>query len=474
MTMRTSRIAFVLPLLLTALPTSGDTSFTGTGWLTGVPVAGILCTNGSGQVYLNGNVHTLRVMADDTRVTGRLEAMPHVAFLPDGTRQFTGRAYSEVGTWDTAGTTFTPSGGVWDLSYGGVTQVDGSIHYEIAGYGIGGNIDGLRAEITANRGPGASFDPAISYAISGTIKPAPVNTTVSIDVFDDGEANGWDLGAGGGLPGITETDGRLTLDCDWTGIKTSSNPVLTLAWAGHDQAWAASDAQTVELRTDLVALNPAADSAALAFAVQQGGPNYVLFKGHTWLMLFKQNGAAYVFLCGSHIVTPDTGVVMSLALTKVGQNLVLTGRILEKAAPSNVLGQLSFLDTPDADAVLSSQEVADLIGGPVSGFGPDPGAFWTTGQRAWLGVWQYTDGTEPPAQVAFDNVQFRTYDVPPIGIERAVRISFPDLGGNGRIEAASDVQGPYLPVQFLDLPGMKTLTLPVRGPTRFIRVHQAP
>ena len=36
--MRASKIVFTLPLLLAALPVVAATSFTGTGWLTGVPV----------------------------------------------------------------------------------------------------------------------------------------------------------------------------------------------------------------------------------------------------------------------------------------------------------------------------------------------------------------------------------------------------------------------------------------------------
>ena len=433
---------------------------------------GILCTNGSGQVYLKGNAHTLRLLADATKITGRLEAMPHVAFQPDGTRQFTGTAYSEVGTWDAAGTNFTANGGVWDLLYRGVTQTNGSIHYDIVGYGIGGPIDGLQTEITADRGPGPMFDPSIPYAFSGTIKSAPLNSNLVTDDFNDGILTGWEPGGGSGMPVASETDGHFTINCDWTGVPTV-HPLNTFAWAGHNQAWSVSDAHTVELRADLVALNPAADSATLAFAVQQGGPNYVLFKGHSWLALLKQNGAAIALLCGARLVTPDTGVVMSLALTKAGQNLVLTARVSEKAAPTNVLGQLSYLDTPASDPVLSSQEIANLIGGTVPGFGPDPGPFWTTGQRVWLGVWQYTDGTKPAAEAVFDNVELCTYELPPVGIERAVR-SFPDMGRNWAVEVAPNVQGPYLPFQAQELPGMQMLTVPADDIMRFFRPCLAP
>lgn len=470
--MRSSRFFLALPLLLAALPAGAATGFTGTGWLTGVPVPGILCTNGSGQVYLKGNVHTLRILADgEPRITGRLQAMPDVAFQPDGTRQFTGTALSEVGAW--AGTNLTASGGVWDCRYRGVTQVDGSIHYDLVGYGIGGSIDGLRTEITADRGPGSPFDPSIPYDFSGTIKPAPVNTSLLIDDFSDGDSSGWELGANAGRPGKSETSGHFTLNCDWTGVPTT-DPFNTLVWAGHSSSWTVPDAQTLELRSELVALNPAADAATLAFAVQPGGPNYILMKGHSWLALGKHNGYAIAALCGKKLVTPDTDVVMSLALTKVGQNLVMTGRVFDKAVPANVLAQLSYLDTPASDTVLTSQQIADLIGGTVPGFGPDPGPFWTAGQRVWLGVWQNTDGTKPPAEAVFDNVQLWTSEVPTVGMERAVRLSWPATGLNYTPQWAPTPQGPWQAVPDQIMPGMNQVTVPTSGTMGFIQLIQAP
>jgi hypothetical protein len=88
--MRSSKIVLALPLLLAALPTNADPSFTTTGWLIGVPVPCILCTNQAGQAYFKGNVHVLRFESAELHVTGRFQTMPEVAFQPDGTRRFTG------------------------------------------------------------------------------------------------------------------------------------------------------------------------------------------------------------------------------------------------------------------------------------------------------------------------------------------------------------------------------------------------
>lgn len=469
--MRISRIVLALPLLLAVLPAGADTNFTGDGWLTGVPVPGVLCTNSSGQVYLKGNIHMLRLLANDPRVTGRLEAMPHIAFQPDGTRKFTGTAYSEVGAW--VGTNFTATGGVWDLLYRGVAQADGSLHYNIVGYGIGGTIDGLRTEIAASRGPGPAFDPSIPYTFSGTVKPAPINSNVVVDDFNDGILTGWTAGGNTSLPTLTEDGGLLTMGCDWTGIPTSG-VLSTLAWAGHDVDWSAPDGQTVEVRVDLVDLNAATDSAVLAFAVQRGGPTYALLKGHGWMLLLKQSGMAIAGLCGKTVLIPETGEVLSLALTGVGQNLVLTARVFDKAEPKTVRGELNYVDTPAADAVLTDSQISGIIGANITGFLSDPGVPYKTGQRAWLGLWQNTDGTKPPAQASFDNCEFGTYEVPQVGIQRAVRLSWPATGMKYTIEAATGLRGTFGPVQDPAIPGVETWNLPANEPMEIFRVRSAP
>jgi hypothetical protein len=230
----------------------------------------------------------------------------------------------------------------------------------------------------------------------------------------------------------------------------------------------------VELRADLMALNQASDSAVLGINVGPG-QGYVLMKSHGWFALCKANQTTMAALCGDKVATPDTGVVMSLALTDAGQNLLLTARVFDKTDPTKLLYERAYLDTPASDEVLSSQGIADLVGASLSGFGADPGAAWKTGQRVWLGVWQNTDGTKPAAEAAFDNLELRTYEVPQVGIERAVRLTWPAPAGvNWAVEAAPTVQGPWLPVQDLGMPGLQKLTVPLSNPAQFFRLQQAP
>lgn len=449
--------------------------FNGAGQLVGVPIPGVLVTNGIGQVFLKGNVHIMRLAAEDPRVSGRLQAMPDVAFQPDGTRIFVGTAWAEVGTWDLANPAkpqFIPSGGLWNLNYRGVTQVDGSIQYSFAGYGLGGGIDGLRVEASATRGPGPSFDPAIPYRIEGTILPPPDSTQVVIDRFD-GELAGWEAGGGSVMPTVNTVGERLAIRCEWSGILTAG-PFNTLAWAGHDQSWEVLDGHTVELCADLAALNAEADSAVLAFAVQRGGPNYVLLKGHDWVVLMKQTGAGAAALCGNKAVLPDSGIILSLALTRSGEDVRVTGRVSNKASPAVVLYERTYLDTPAADRVLNSQELAELLGGEMNGLGSDPDLVWTSGKRIWLGVWQNSDGKKGAAEALFDNVELRTSEIPPIGIGQAVRLSWPASGTTFGVEAGDTVQGPWFPVQDGAAPGVQQITIPAKNPAAFFRLRKAP
>jgi hypothetical protein len=91
-----------------------------------------------------------------------------------------------------------------------------------------------------------------------------------------------------------------------------------------------------------------------------------------------------------------------------------------------------------------------------------------------LGVFQDTDGTKPPAEATFDNLEFRTYEVPQIALERAVRLTWPDTGTSYLIEAAPTVQGPWLPFQDSVLPGMQQMTAPANDIMKFFRPRQAP
>ena len=444
-------------LLLALIPAKADTRFTFTGWLTGVPLPGIQCTNGSGQVYLKGNVHTVRVLASSPLATGRLEAWMDMAYQADGTAIFAGPAYLEAGTWDSTGTNFTASGGVWDMTYSGVVHADGSDTYKLVGYGVGGAIEGQRILVNATRAAGPPFDPTIPYQGSGTIKPAPVNTRLVVDDFADNLFT-WPLsGAGSGSFNAIETDQQLTLRGTWT--SPTWNLSDHMAWTGQWRNWSVPDGQTVELRADLVSLNQSATAAMVAL-YHDWGQGYGFMKAGSWVVLLAQKGGPACFRAGQ-IATSNTNVVIALSITPSGQNVILTGRIIDKQTGA-ILHQITAVDTPAEDPALSPAELAQITGCQVwHDFGPDiAGAPWKNGNSVELFLVQDTDGTLPPAEATFDNIELLAYAVPQLSIERAVRLSWPATGTNFRIEAAPTVNGPWLPVLDPVIPNMNQLTVP--------------
>ena len=107
--------------------------------------------------------------------------------------------------------------------------------------------------------------------------------------------------------------------------------------------------------------------------------------------------------------------------------------------------------------------VPDVAGAPWSFSGP------------WLGLFQYTDGTQPELDVTYDNLELRTSEIPGVGIERAVRLSWPVSSTiNYAVEGAPTVQGPWLPVQDPVLPGFQQKTVPASDNMGFFRLRQAP
>jgi hypothetical protein len=457
-------------MLLAALPVTAATStpYTATGWITEVPVLGIWATNASGRVFLKGNVHVARVQADDPRVTGRLQAIMDVAYQADGTGVFYGTAYQEVGTWQNQ-TNFTPTGGLWELSYRGLAQPDNSDQMRMVGYGIGGPIDGLRLEITATRGPGPIFDPAIPYTAAGTVKPAPVNTTEIVRNFDGNDpytATTWGNGS------LVESNRQFNAIGDFPVPTTSvQDSYVFSGW--ESPTWSVPEGLTREWRVDLVSLDENATNTTI-FVAGTLGRFYAFFKGRDFSFLLKWSGSPSIFAC-DRVATPNSNVVLALALTRVQPNLVITARVLDKANPNVVLYQRSVVDTPNVDPTLTVDEFQAVSGMRLVDLAPDPAGAPFTSFWAELGMFQYTDGAQPAPKAVFDNLEVRTYELPQIGIERGARLSWPAPAGvNYVVETAPTVLGPWRPIRELELPGVKQMSVPVNGTSEFFRLQQAP
>ena len=463
-------------LLLAALPATAQTStpYAGTGWVIGVPVLPEVCTNGAGQVLLRANVQTLRVDGTDARFPGRRSVFTDGAYQADGSALIYGTCYHEVGTWDATGTNFTATGGIWEINWRGVMQTDYSLQLSLAGYGSGGSIDGLRMAETATRAAAsAPIDPTVPLLYTGTIKPPPVNASEIVDNFDDNLFTGtlWGMGT------VTESNQQFIARGSFAGVHTTS---IQDSWVGGklkpNTTWIVPDGMTKEWRADLVSLDENATTAAILLVGNEGVGGYNFMKGRDFASLNKWSSDLRIsMLACEKVALRNTNVVLALALTRVNPNLVITIRVLDKADPNTVLYQHSVVDSPSADPTLTTAQFQALTGMRWLDLDPDGKAAPYTSFGVVLGVFQYTDGEQPAPTAIFDNLELRTSEVPGIGIERAVRLAWPASATiNYAVEGAPTVQGPWLPVQELPMPGMQQVTVPTSEAAKFFRLRQAP
>jgi hypothetical protein len=315
----------------------------------------------------------------------------------------------------------------------------------LVGYGIGGAIDGLRVEITATKGPGAPFDPTVPYVSSGTIKPAPVNTSVVLDNFDDGIVKSqWiPWGPGGSTTQLIETNGQFTVHGTWTRPATLDDTEHSGAY--WNQNWSVVDGQTLEWRADVISMNQ--DASRLYFGVgtsYQRLYGFKLLSDSVSLDRWTVSGTATLFR--DSVTLQRTNVVLSFALTRRQSKAVVTIRVLDKGAQDALLYQKSFLDnTP-----------------------------YLSGDCAFLAVVPKPGLSSSVITATFDNFEQGTYEVPQVAIERAVRFTWPDTGMSYLFEAAPTVQGPWLLFQDSVPPGMQQMTAPANGSMKFFRLREAP
>ena len=378
--------------------------------------------------------------------------------------------------------TFTPAGGLWEISFRGVMQTNYSQRLNLVGSGFGGAIDGLRLEETMSREAASGpIDPTVPYHYAGTIKPPPLSTNLVIDDFSGPAISGdcypgW-ICYGPATHTYARTDGQLVVSGHWPGTITRNVPD-TYTFGGTYTPTVA-DGQTLEARVDLVNLNPSATAARLVLATPPEAGFYSLFKGHDFVALSKwsaklPNGPIIMFFY-EKTTAPDTNVVLSLALTKAKTNVVITSRVWDKAKPDTVLYERSVVDTPGIDPALTPAELRNLSGMDLI-LSPDITETPFTGGGAFIGVFQYNyNGLQPAADATFDNFEVRNYEVPAVGIVQAVRLSWPTPPGvNWTVQAAPTVLGPFVPTEDSAMPGMQHVTVPAVSSTQFFRLQPAP
>lgn len=460
--------------LLGMLPVGAavPTPYTSTGWITAVPVPSIVWTNDLQQVLFRGNAQTVRVESSDPRLTGRRVVFVDGAYQADGTALLNGVAYQEVGNWDMADPAspkFTASGGVWEFWYRGRMQTDNSLQLHLVGRGSGGSIEGLRLDEDLTRTAGAILDPALPYLYTGTIQAPPLSTQVVLDNFDDGILSGSSFGSGG----YTERQGQLSVVGNFVGIRTTG--ILdSYAFRGPTLARVIPNGQTLEWHADLVSLDGNTTNTAI-LAVGSNDALYALHKGSGFVYLLKYTSSrgVSIFSCDT-VSTPNTNVILSLAVTRAQPNLLLTARVLDRSDPAKILYQHSVLDTPSSDPTLTKSQFQQLTGMGLD-IVPEQPAVSPSSFSVTIGLFQYTDGMQPAPTAVFDNLGLRTFEIPPVSIAGAVRLTWPTASDlRYAAEGAPTIQGPWLPVGPAELPGLDQTVAPIHDAMKFFRLRQAP
>jgi hypothetical protein len=285
-----------------------------------------------------------------------------------------------------------------------------------------------------------------TLALAASVSTAFAQTNLWSDNFDDNNPIGWTHGA---LGQIAEINQQFAVSASFGAAQTNS-PLDTHDAGVHSipSSGPLPDNQTLELRADLVGANQNDAWAGLHFLWKPQIQGYAFFKDQDEVALLKfWNGAssfAWFFYTNQPI--KNQNVTLVLSLTRVGSDVKITTRVLDKDNANAVLFERSVTDTPQADPVLSNRAVRGTLSGPDL-----PGTPWAvvnTPTDVELSLtWVNSDSSpQPPAQVVFDNLVVWQYEPPQLAIQNAVVLSWPLTPGQFVLETAASVDGPWAPV----------------------------
>jgi hypothetical protein len=237
-----------------------------------------------------------------------------------------------------------------------------------------------------------------------------------------------------------------------------------------------ADGETVAGQVDLVSASQSVTAARLVLGTDSGF--YSAFIGRDFVAMAKWSAnlpwGPIIMFFYEKTEFPFTNAVLALKLMRASPNVALTVRVLSKSSPGSVLYERSVVDTPNADSTISSEELQSLSGMQLS-LTDDLQDEPFIGGRIGIGIFQYTDGTQPAAEILFDNLKLDKFETPLLGIEQAARLTwFVPVGIDYGVEGAPTPQGPWARLQETELPGMKRLSVPANTPAQFFRLREAP
>jgi hypothetical protein len=266
-------------------------------------------------------------------------------------------------------------------------------------------------------------------------------------VHDFQNLTGW---ATGGAVQMSNPGEQLVLTSTVSSPTPTNNPVATCGAAFPPDLFPPAplpDQQTLELRVDLAGANQNDAFAYLQWWVPSWtgvGKGYALFKDEDEIGLIKSwnDAAANACFFWTNAPLKNQNVTLVLALTRVGSDLRITSRVLDKDNANAVLFERTVTDTPQSNPVLPSGAVKGLLMQ-----GDIAATPWFLQERgcAYLGVWWANTQSAPqfPAQVIFDNMEVWQYESPQLAIQNAVVLSWPLAQGLFVLESASSVTGPW-------------------------------
>jgi hypothetical protein len=236
------------------------------------------------------------------------------------------------------------------------------------------------------------------------------------------------------------------------GRMQTNNPVATSIGAYHTIGLPSGplpDQQTLELRADLVGANQNDAWAGLHFLWSSVG-GYALWKDQDEVVLHKFWSSAGSLVAAAFFYenrpVKNQNVTLVLALTRLGSEVRITTRVLDKDNANAVLFERTVTDTPQGDPVLPNRAVRGWIGVADLAGTPWPvvtSPTYVTFLLQWANPESATQGA---AEVTFDNAEVWQYESPQLTIQNAVVLSWPLTQGQFVLESAPSVNGPWAPV----------------------------
>jgi len=313
-------------------------------------------------------------------------------------------------------------------------------------------------------------------ALAAGVSMASAQTLLWSDDFSKPNLAGWTQVTAGQLSVINQ---QFVVSNSFGRMQTN-DPSATSAAANYyftPALHSLSDNQTLELRADLVSANQNDAWAMMHFGWDSEG--YAFFKDQDEVALVKwyDGTSSLAWFFYENRPLKNQNVTLVFALTRVGSDLRINTRVLDKDNSNAVLFDRTVTDTPQADPVLPSRTARGQIGMPDLPGTPWPllkapegvelGLAWANPERA----------TQGAAEVIFDNVKVWQYESPKLAVQNAVVLSWPVVQGQFILENAPGVNGPWVPVAdpwWRTNAGQNQISIPAPDSLKLFRLRLAP